>query len=108
MQGEIEDRKLYGPIKIANEDTNISVRIALLNNLKVKSLDIYVSIINKFEISSMKKINTSLLRATLKALKGYRLDLRTREKVIELLGHRDKNIRILALRVLKQEKLINE
>ena len=39
--------------------------------------------------------------AVLKALKGYKLDENTRDRIISLLTDPNKKIRLLALRVLK-------
>ena len=50
----------------------------------------------------------SLLKACLEAINGYIIDPETKDKLIEFLTHWNKNIRILALNVLKKEnELLN-
>jgi hypothetical protein len=43
------------------------------------------------------------MKAALNAIRGYRLDLKTRERLISLLTHYDRDIRISAFRVLREE-----
>jgi len=86
----------------AINDPSTSVRITALNMVKIRDKRIYRTISGKLT----EKINSevTLLSAVLTALEGYRLDSKTREKVINLLVHENSRVRILALRVLKMEK----
>ncbi len=87
-------------------DPNEGVNIAVLEHVTIKDENIYSVIAGKF-IDNKKK-STLLVKAFLQALKGYHLDFKTREKVINLLGSEDVEIRIRALRVLKEEKSVNK
>ncbi len=83
------------------KDPNESVRMATLRNLAVKDESLYPTIREIFR--NVKKTSHPMLNAALMAMKGFSLDRQTREEMIDLLGHRNLQIRILALRVLKQE-----
>jgi hypothetical protein len=48
-----------------------------------------------------------MLKACLIALKGYKLDEKTKQKIINLLVHPNIRIRILALRVLKKDQMLS-
>ncbi len=98
--------KLIPVIIKAINDPNESVRIAALNNLDIKDKAIYKELIKKIKKKNYSK--NTFLRAVLKALSGYKLDKSTRSKIINLLTHRNPAIRILALRVLKEEKVTIE
>ena len=88
-------------IKALN-DPSSSVVITALKSITIKDARLYQVIADKF--NSYADHQFSLLEASLHALEGYRLDAKTREKVINLLVHNSNVIRVLALRVLKQEK----
>jgi len=81
-------------------DKNIAVKIAILLNIKIKDQLLYDKI---SEIIQNRKTKTSLLEAALIAIVGYTLDDVTKERIVELLTHRNKKIRILSLRVLKEQ-----
>ncbi len=88
-------------------DERINVRLAALENVKIKHEKIYSElslIINDPENS--KKI--ILLKAALKAINGYLLDMDTRARIVDLLTHPDKDMRILALGALKKDKELQE
>ena len=56
------------------------------------------------KIIKNKSSGLSLLKAALSAARGYRFDEETRERIVKLLTHRNREIRILSLQALKQEK----
>jgi HEAT repeat protein len=86
------------------KDENESVKISTLQNLQEKYETVYPLIRSIFK--KYKKSSHPLLNASLKALKGYLLDRETREEMINLLGHKNSDIRVLAYRVLKQESIL--
>ncbi|MBN2403269.1 MAG: HEAT repeat domain-containing protein [Spirochaetes bacterium] len=91
----------------ALNDSRINVRLAALENLKIKNKIIYnelSAIINNDE--TYNKIN--LLNAAIKAINGYLLDKTTREKIISLLTHPNVDVRISSLGVLKKDKELLE
>ena len=104
LEGIINDSLLVEPVVRAINDENQGVQIAALKNITIKKDSIYSAIVNLFE--SKEKANSSLLEAILTALNGYKLDGKTRERVINLLGHPDRDVRLLALKVLKKEKSV--
>ncbi len=87
----------------ALNDRRINVRIAALENLDIKDERLYRTIVGMLPDSEW---NTSLLAGILKALKGYRLDDKTRNYIVRLMTHRNTKIRLLAFRVLREERLI--
>ncbi|MFH0975619.1 MAG: HEAT repeat domain-containing protein [Spirochaetota bacterium] len=91
----------------ALNDSRINVRLATLENVKIKDKRIYSeisAIINNEE--NYYKVN--LLNASLKAINGYLLDKTIREKLIGFLTHPYMEIRISALGVLKKDKELQE
>jgi hypothetical protein len=87
------------------DDPETSVAITTLRWLKTKDTKFYAAIVNKF--NACNEYNYSMLKACLIALKGYKLDGKTRQKVINLLVHPNIKIRILALRVLKKDQMLS-
>lgn len=87
----------------ALNDRSLNVRIAALENLDIKDERLYRTIVGMLPDSEW---NTSLLEGILKALKGYRLDDKTRKYVIRLMTHQNTKIRLLAFRVLREESII--
>lgn len=86
----------------ALEDPKVNVRLAALENLKVKNKKIFIKlseIIN--DEDNYYKI--SLLKAALKAIDGYLLNKKTRERLIGFLTHPNKEIRILSLYILRSD-----
>jgi len=90
-------------IKAIN-DPNAAVMLAALRGVKIKDDRIYPVITEKLRTAT--EYNYSLIEASLAALNGYRLDPKTKEKVINLLVHNNQQIRILALRVLKKDRIL--
>lgn len=87
-------------IKVLN-DRNESVKIAALSSLSVKDSSLYQNIITNLNEKNVKKV--TLLKAALKAVRGYNIDQKTRIFLIELLSHENAEIRVLALRALKKD-----
>ncbi len=86
----------------AMSDKNISIKITAISNLNIKDPRIYDEL---SKIINNKESGLSILKAALDKIKGYKLDAKTKTRIIELLTHRDKNVRILSLQALKQEEL---
>ena len=97
--------KLIPYIIKAINDPSSSVAYTTLHVVKIKDARLYQAIADKLNSSSL--YNYSLLEASLIALEGYKLDPKTREKVINLLLHDSIRIRLLALRVLKKEEILS-
>jgi HEAT repeat protein len=89
-------------IVTALQDSNENVRIAALENVTVKDEKIYNEI-QKIFFTNNYELKITLLTASLQALQGYDLDIRVRERVQQLIVHPNRDIRVLALRVLKSE-----
>jgi HEAT repeat protein len=104
MDDAIIKVKMIPYIIKAINDTSSNVVYTALQKVKTKDARLYQAIANKF--NSCSDYNYSLLEASLIALNGYRLDTKTREKVINLLVHDNTHIRLLALRVLKKDKIL--
>jgi hypothetical protein len=104
MDDAIIKTKMIPYIIKAINDPSSSVVYTTLHSVKIKDAVLYRVIADKF--NSCSEYNYSLLEATLIALNGYSLDTKTREKVINLLVHDNTHIRLLALRVLKKEKIL--
>jgi HEAT repeat protein len=100
---EIQERNIPLIIKAIN-DPVISVRLAALQNIEYKHELLYPEIAG---LINNKKSSPSILKAALSAIKGYRLDYKTRDKLISLLTHYDRKIRIMAFRALKDEPIEN-
>jgi HEAT repeat protein len=86
----------------ALQDRASGVRIAALNNLSFRDESFYRLIRRHFHEKPRPQVR--ILCAALKAIRGYDIDKDTREKIIALLSHPDKNVRLLALRTLKKQK----
>ncbi len=86
-------------------DPETSVTITTLRWLKTKDEKFYTAIVDKF--NTCNEYNYSMLKACLIALKGYKLDEKTKQKIINLLVHPNIRIRILALRVLKKDQMLS-
>ncbi|MBN2039966.1 MAG: HEAT repeat domain-containing protein [Spirochaetes bacterium] len=86
----------------ALKDPKVNVRLAALENLKVKNKKLF-DVLLEIIISKENYYKISLLKAALKALNGYLLNEKTRERVIEFLTHPNKEIRILSLFILKKD-----
>ena len=86
----------------AINDPNISIKLTAISNLNIKDPLIYKELT---EIINDKKSGLSVLKAALEKIKGYKIDSKTKKRIIELLTHRDKNVRLLSLQALKQDEL---
>ena len=89
-----------------NDQIKYFTNLCKINHLRVtpQRIEIYKEIIKIFNKEIKKR--SKLFKASLNALKGYTLDKQTREKIISLLSDINKEIRIIALRVLKEEQTI--
>lgn len=87
-------------IKDGLNDPVISVKLATLQNLELKNELFYPDIT---KIINDTQSSHSILKAALSAIKGYRLDYNTRDRLITLLTHYESEIRIEAFRALKEE-----
>jgi HEAT repeat protein len=86
----------------ALKDKRINVRITTLEHLDLKDKRLYETIVGLLPDNVNR--NSTLLEAILKALRGYTLDSDTRNTIINLMTHQNKKIRLLAFRVLREEK----
>ena len=86
----------------ALHDPVSNIQITALENISFQNGDLYKNIRRYFH--HKEKPGNSMIKAALHAIKGYDLDPETEEKIIRLLTHPNKNIRILALRALKGTK----
>lgn len=102
IKPEETQRRFTGRILKGMRDPNLSVKIAVLTNVKIKDPLLYN------EISGLindKKSGASLLKGALTAVNGYILDDKTRKRILDLLTHRNKDVRLLSLQALKREKI---
>lgn len=88
----------------ALDDPVESVKIASLENLKIRDARIYEKISDMF--NETPHYRHSLLVAQIKALKGYRLDEDTRTRMVDYLTHRNLDVRIAALKTLQENTRI--
>ena len=82
-------------------DPSIAVRIETLRHVRIRDAGLYR------EISALinnQKTGISLLKAALTAVTGYRIDEKTKKRIIKLLTHENRNVRVLALRALKKDE----
>ncbi len=96
---ESEEKSIPYILKIL-DDKNDSVKISALKKVRIKDPQIYNKIIRHFDNSSY-EYKVTMTAAALTALQGYKLDRNTEMKVKGLIIHNNKEIRILALRVIK-------
>jgi HEAT repeat protein len=91
----------------ALKDERVNVRLAALENVKIKNEKIYkeLALIITDQENKQKVV---LLKAALKALNGYLLDNVTRARIIDLLTHADAELRVLSLGVLKKDKELQD
>ncbi len=88
------------------DDPSMSVQIAAIKNLSIIDDGIYKALVKKIDKEA--ETRSTLLAVVLEALMVYRLDEKTRERVVELLGHRNWTVRVTALRLLKGNKLLQD
>ena len=80
---------------------NTAIRLTAIQYLAIKSTLIYDELA---DIVNDKTIGLTVLRAALGEIKGYKFDIKTKMRIIDLLTHRDKNVRLLSLQALQYEK----
>lgn len=97
---EIQIRHLDTIISAMN-DQNVSIKLTAISNISIKNPLIYDEL---SKIINNEDSGRYLLKAALQKIRGYKLDLKTKKRLIQLLTHRDKNIRLLSLQALRQEK----
>jgi len=86
----------------AMKNKNVSIKLTAILNISIEDPLIY----NEFaRIINNKDSGLFILKAVLQKIKGYKLDIKTKKRIIELLTHRDKNVRLLSLQALKQDEL---
>lgn len=85
------------------KDKNVSIKLACISNLVIKDPLIYAEL---SKIINNKKSDLYILKTALNKIKGYKIDDKTKDRIITLLTHRDKEIRILSLKALQQEEII--
>ena len=85
----------------ALDDPVESIVITTLKNLTIKDQRLYKKISKILHKTPAYK--HSLIKAALTSLKGYRYDASTRNIIVKLLVHRNKDLRIAAFRALKTE-----
>lgn len=100
IEDEAVQSRNVGLVVSAIHDNSVAVQIDTLNNIRYKSPDLYNEIT---ALVNNKKTGISLLKAALTALSGYRLDETTRNRLVKLLTHENREIRVLALRALKKD-----
>ena len=81
---------------------NTAIRLTAIQYLEIKSTLIYDELA---DIINDQTSGLTVLRAALTEIKGYKFDIKTKMRIIELLTHRDKNVRLLSLQALRYEKL---
>jgi len=81
---------------------NIALRLTAIQHLTIKSASIYDELSG---IINDKKSGLTILKAALSEIKGYKFDIKTKVRIIDLLTHRDKTVRVLSLQALQYEKL---
>lgn len=84
------------------KDPNLAVKLAVLKNLKIKDPLLYNEISG---IINNKKTGITLLKGALTAINGYIFDEKTRSRLLGLLTHRNRDVRLLSLQALKREKI---
>jgi HEAT repeat protein len=83
------------------KNKNTAIRLTAIQYLTIKSALIYDELA---DIINDKTSGLTVLRAALGEIKGYKFDIKTKMRIIELLTHRDKSVRLLSLQALKYEK----
>jgi len=102
----IEDptiRKLSIPyILQALGDPSVNVRLAALDNMTVRDERLYAALSRMLTTEMMGQY--TMLKGVLRAIDGYSLDEPTRKKLTSLLMHPNRDVRVLAFRVLKSDR----
>jgi len=81
-------------------DQNENVRIAALVHLRIADPKIY-KVLSRQAADSKNYTKVTYLKAVLKAISLYRFDRETRKAVVEYITHPNADIRVLALRAVK-------
>ncbi|MCL1864939.1 MAG: HEAT repeat domain-containing protein [Spirochaetes bacterium] len=80
---------------------NIAIRLTAIQHLTIKSTLIYDELA---DIINDQTSGLTILKTALSGIKGYKFDIKTKMRIIELLTHTDKNVRLLSLQALQYEK----
>ena len=91
----------------ALRDQRINVRLSALKYVKVRNIKIY-EVLQHIVNNKNNYNRIIILISTLNAIKGYLLDDKTRERLIEFLTHPNREIRILSLSVLKKDNELKQ
>ncbi len=86
----------------ALNDPSINVRLAALENMKVRDERLYAALSQMLAGDILGQY--TMLKGVLKAIEGYRLDDSTRKRITSLLMHPNVDIRVHAFRVLKSDR----
>ena len=106
LNTEFQKSSLLPVICSTIEDPNESVSSTALSLVTIREPEIYQSVVKVFR--KKEKFSTKMLTAMMRALNGFILEADIKKRVISCLTHHDKNVRILALRVLKREKALKK
>lgn len=104
LDEEFQVKNMVPFIIKAINDSNNNVKAAALSCVKIKDTSLYNEIAQL--LRGREKLDSRLIIAILKALQGYVLTNDIRKIVIDLLSYNNREVRVLALRVLKKEKIV--
>lgn len=96
----VEPRIIDATVR-ALRTSNESIQITALENTRIKSPEIYREI--RMIFLDLKDSEYTMLKASLRALEGYIFDREVRDRLVELLLHNNRDIRLMSLKVLKTE-----
>lgn len=83
-------------------DASVNVRLAALENMKIRDERLY-AVLSRMLTTEMTGQYT-MLKGVLRAIDGYSLDDPVRKKLTSLLMHPNRDVRVLAFRVLKSDR----
>ena len=106
LDENVQRQRLLPAIAGAMRDPNDNVSCAALSGCAIRDRELYIAATDV--LRSRKKPSARLLAALMKALNGYILEDDIRRMVIASLSHQDKEVRVLALRVLKKESSLKK
>lgn len=86
----------------AVKNRNVTIKLAAISSIAIKDPSIYIELAR---IINNKESKLVILKAALQKIRGYKLDEKTKKRIIEMLTHRDKNIRVLSLQALKDDEI---
>ncbi len=116
----VREAALIAMLKASTEDEQKNLKSYIISGLKSHRISTVISTMESIKIQDreifdiLKKMifqkNTPLeiLRGALKGINGYSLDSETEEKLNDLLLHWDSTVRILSLRALKKNQLLQQ